>query len=261
MVKWGWGWTLYSVITFSIFINLADQNIMKNIFRTVIRVFGFGTLIWYFGTQLTFKIGDLTGSCFDSNETQILEIKSLRSCKSVFGSRWESFDISGHTFLLIWCMYISAYELKQFSLFRQTTHPFMIELAVFLLFGWVTCLNFLWLIMLIATQLFFHNLAEKVLAKILVDLFLLLFLRLNAQLECILPLNKAKDVWLIWMTWYFYWPIKSPAVIFNISCLETSISCVGVTVWYQPTLLEFYYYFYLSTLQFTKNLFNKCSVK
>lgn len=46
------------------------------------------------------------------------------------------------------CMYISAYELKQFSLFRQTTHPFMIELAVFLLFGWVTCLNFLWLIML-----------------------------------------------------------------------------------------------------------------
>ena len=45
-------------------------------------------------------------------------------------------------------MYISAYELKQFSLFRQTTHPFMIELAVFLLFGWVTCLNFLWLIML-----------------------------------------------------------------------------------------------------------------
>ena len=66
MVKWGWGWTLYSVITFSVFINLADQNIMvrwlsvvlelensfqKNIFRTVIRVFGFGTLIWYFGTQ------------------------------------------------------------------------------------------------------------------------------------------------------------------------------------------------------------------
>lgn len=194
MVKWGWGWTFYSVITFSIFINLADQNVVKNIFRTVIRVFGFGTLIWYFGTQLTFKIGDLTGSCFDSNGTQILEIKSLRSCKSVFGSRWESFDISGHTFLLIWCMYISAYELKQFSLFRQKTHPFMIELAVFLLFGWVTCLNFLWLIMLIATQLFFHNLAEKVLAKLLVDLFLLLFLRLNAQLESILPLNKAKDV-------------------------------------------------------------------
>ena len=44
---------------------------------------------------------------------------------------------------------------------------------------------------LVATQLFFHNLAEKVLAKILVDLFLLLFLRLNAQLECILPLNKG----------------------------------------------------------------------
>ena len=89
-------------------------------------MFGFGTLIWYFGTQdsfcqklskkilviflvkskkLTFKIGDLTGSCFDSNDSQILEIKTLRSCKSVFGSRWESFDISGHTFLLIWETY------------------------------------------------------------------------------------------------------------------------------------------------------------
>ena len=36
MVKWGWGWTLYSVITFSIFINLADQNIMVWLFSVTV---------------------------------------------------------------------------------------------------------------------------------------------------------------------------------------------------------------------------------
>ena len=36
MVKWGWGWTLYSVITFSIFINLADQNIMVRLFKVTV---------------------------------------------------------------------------------------------------------------------------------------------------------------------------------------------------------------------------------
>ena len=36
MVKWGWGWTLYSVITFSIFINLADQNIMVRFFSVTV---------------------------------------------------------------------------------------------------------------------------------------------------------------------------------------------------------------------------------
>ena len=36
MVKWGWGWTLYSVITFSIFINLADQNIMVRLFTVTV---------------------------------------------------------------------------------------------------------------------------------------------------------------------------------------------------------------------------------
>lgn len=193
MVKWGWGWTLYSILLFSVLINLTEKNIMKNVARTVVRVFVFGSIIWFIGTQITFKIGDLTGVCLDSNETQIQDVQNLRTCKSVFG-RWESFDISGHTFLLIWCLYVSAYEMKQFTLFRQSTHPFMIELAVFLLFGWVTCLNILWIIMLVSTQLFFHNLAEKVLAKLLVDLFLLLFLRLNSQLESILPLDKAKDV-------------------------------------------------------------------
>ena len=79
----------------------------------------YGLGFWVNLTKLTFKIGDLTGSCFDSNETQILEIKSLRSCKSVFGSRWESFDISGHTFLLIWETYRNGLATRLFSKILQ----------------------------------------------------------------------------------------------------------------------------------------------
>ena len=43
----------------------------------------------------------------------------------------------------------------------------------------------------VSTQLFFHNLAEKLTAKLLVDMFLLLFIRLNTQLETILPFDKG----------------------------------------------------------------------
>ena len=116
MVKWGWGWTLYSLLAFSTMINLTSKTkmvgvlkpsvditkiIKRNFIRTVVRILMFGTIIWFIGTQLTFKIGDLTGTCRDSNESLIPDIVRRKDCTTVEG-QWSSFDISGHTFLLIW---------------------------------------------------------------------------------------------------------------------------------------------------------------
>ena len=59
MVKWGWGWTLYSVITFSIFINLADQNIMVRLFPVTV-LFTSPTIRSVFLAQLNNKSKNIT---------------------------------------------------------------------------------------------------------------------------------------------------------------------------------------------------------
>lgn len=194
MVKWGWGWTLYSLLAMSFIINLTEKNIMKNMFRNFTRIFIMGTSVWFVGTQLTFKIGDITGHCLDANLSRVAGVMSRRSCRALAGeSTWAAFDISGHTFLLTWCLYLTSVEFKLFNTFRFKTHPFLIELIAFLLAGWIAVLNLLWLIMLVSTQLFFHSFIEKVLAKCLVDLFLIVFSMLNARLEACVPFNKAKE--------------------------------------------------------------------
>ena len=44
-----------------------------------------------------------------------------------------------------------------------------------------------------ATQLFFHSLAEKVVAKLMADLFLFAFLYLIRRLDSVLPQQKGND--------------------------------------------------------------------
>ena len=67
---------------------------------------------------------------------------------------WDSFDISGHTFLLNWCVYVSIHELHMFFKFLESTHSFFIESIVFLIFGWNVVLNLLWCVMLGKLRLF-----------------------------------------------------------------------------------------------------------
>ena len=108
-----------------------------------------GTTVWFIGTQITFKIGDVTGHCLDANLTRLAGVSSRRSCRLLAGeTTWSAFDISGHTFLLIWCLYMTATEFKLFNTFRYKTHPFFIELLAFLLAGWIAILSLVWLVML-----------------------------------------------------------------------------------------------------------------
>lgn len=168
-----------------------------------------GSTVWFIGTQITFKIGDVTGHCLDANLTRLVGVSSRRSCRLLAGeTTWSAFDISGHTFLLVWCLYMTATEFKLFNTFRYKTHPFLIELLAFLLAGWIAVLSLVWLVMLgksalrftmlklfsVSTQLFFHSFIEKFLAKCLVDLFLVVFSMLNARLEVCLPFNKGSSL-------------------------------------------------------------------
>ena len=84
---------------------------------------------------------------FDEFIVNFSGYETRRECRSVYGA-WDSFDISGHTFLLSWCLYISAMELDHFQNFLKSTHSFLIESIVFVIFGWNVVLNLLWVVML-----------------------------------------------------------------------------------------------------------------
>lgn len=94
-VKWSWGWTLTFV---SLFVGLTSfttscgrKDIIKNQgIRLVI-----GTLVWFCCTTLFEIIEHRSGIC------SVTKYLSKGSCAAK-GFRWRGFDISGHTFLLIW---------------------------------------------------------------------------------------------------------------------------------------------------------------
>merc|ERR1712130_211576 len=193
MVKWAWGWTLYSLLPFAIILSCCSEDAKFNSIRVGIKIGLLGTAVWYIGTQITFRIGDLTGQCLDGNSSVITGYTTRRQCRSVMGL-WDSFDISGHTFLLTWCLYVSIGQLELFATFLGSTHSFFTESVVFVIFGWNVVLNLLWCVMLAMTQLFFHSLVEKILAKCMVDAFLFSYIRLGRQIDLLLPQQKAKRV-------------------------------------------------------------------
>ena len=71
MVKWAWGWTLYSLLPFALLLAAASDDPKFNSTRAFVNVAVLGTIVWYVGTQITFRIGDLTGTCLDDNSSII----------------------------------------------------------------------------------------------------------------------------------------------------------------------------------------------
>ena len=70
-------------------------------FRSFTRIFVMGTAVWFIGTQLTFKIGDITGHCLDANLSRVAGVMSRRSCRLLAGeTTWSAFDISVRGFLI-----------------------------------------------------------------------------------------------------------------------------------------------------------------
>jgi hypothetical protein len=75
------------------------------------------TIIWFTWTSLFQVLEETTGQClFPANpQTQtpaaILYSKGRRHCLKN-GGKWTSFDISGHSFILIWCVLFITEECK-----------------------------------------------------------------------------------------------------------------------------------------------------
>lgn len=138
-VKLGWFWTLTSVSTLLFATTDIDdrETVSQSIFRIVT-----STILWYFSV----------------NFFQILDTAT-------------GFDISGHTFLLIFSNLIIASELRLIKTLKQNrkdrdSKPSQLERHSKTIKIALMSLSVLWDFMLVQTALFYHTLIQKAIAAV-----------------------------------------------------------------------------------------------
>jgi hypothetical protein len=110
-VKFSWGWTflftgLFMYLTSAVYCCGDRKRILRHMGRLLV-----GTIIWFVWTHIFSVIEESTGQCLLKDGTSLYSVKSRRTCFSKNG-KWTSFDISGHSFLLIWCVFVITEEAK-----------------------------------------------------------------------------------------------------------------------------------------------------
>ena len=178
-VKFGWAWTLVTTVPFvlmtSIVITNGNQNLVrKNLTRLII-----ATFFWYTLTSLFEIIDTRTGRC------SLKSVQTKLDCK-VNRNEWlESFDISGHTFLLMYSLLVMVEESKVFEHWEALKKnleskaqeaaennetdkkiKWFIILTPFIKFFLISMaiLAVLWEFMLLVTFLYYHEMMHKLIA-------------------------------------------------------------------------------------------------
>ncbi|CAG7731850.1 unnamed protein product [Allacma fusca] len=116
-VKYSWAWTLSLVgifvfLTTSVYCAGDTKKILRHFSRLLI-----ATLVWWTWTKLFVVLEDAFGSCktkpAKSGDKQevMASINGKRACYTKNGT-WVGFDVSGHAFLLIWCVMVITEEAK-----------------------------------------------------------------------------------------------------------------------------------------------------
>ena len=181
MAKFSWMWTLmWMVASISLPLFLLPLRTRTNFLplRDLLRHFGraaVGHAVWYGVTTLIVVVENLSGDC--SDET----IATARACLRG-GHAWSGYDISGHVFLLSYCVFVITEEAAnvraedywhtneaserlaaserereaQSERVCRNTQYFAEALELFALL-----LVLVWSTMLVVTSLYFHTLWEK----------------------------------------------------------------------------------------------------
>lgn len=196
-VKWGWGWLLSVIVPW---VALTAHTLgcgrrpilLRHLARVVV-----ATVAWLAWTKLFNYIETTYGRCLYTRDIQIMYSKT-RCLKS--GRFWSGFDISGHTFILIYSSLILAEEgaslvgwegIKDLIMREEHTRATPTEtsrgplrnlsdgdleflkkahraLTPYLrgLFVAMTLQQLLWDIMLVSTMLYYHIMIEKFLGGV-----------------------------------------------------------------------------------------------
>ena len=153
---------------------LLTHAFSKNMARMIVN-----TLVWYFSISWMGSIEKSYGSCSGSSDSHEVCVKS--------GGKWNGFDISGHTFLLLFSTLLMLEELSIMEGWEPFGHhlnaqnqEYVKSLKIgssrqFLLFDkfallirvnfiLITILTLIWQFMLIQTVLFYHTMVQKAIA-------------------------------------------------------------------------------------------------
>nr|ACO10555.1 UPF0517 membrane protein CG10671 [Caligus rogercresseyi] len=195
-VKYGWAWTLLGTVPFIV---SSSFILRKNSLQLGLIRLALATGIWYTSTLIFQRIESSTGIC---NSPQYY---SKSSCRRA-GFYWSGFDVSGHSFLLIWNnlfileearAYIGWEKIKEMlrhedyrrvsadnpSESKELPNASMSKLSIdaFVLlrknyfkmtplirifFCFLAAQVLLWDVMLVCTALYFHIMIEKVLGAL-----------------------------------------------------------------------------------------------
>lgn len=110
-VKFSWAWTfiltgIFTYLTSAVYCCGDRKGIMRHMGRLIV-----GTIVWFLWTNIFTMVEESTGQCILKDGSSLFSIRTRRTCIAKNG-KWTSFDISGHSFLLIWCVFVMIEEAK-----------------------------------------------------------------------------------------------------------------------------------------------------
>eukprot|EP00079_Xenopus_tropicalis_P030724 XP_012826930.1 PREDICTED: fat storage-inducing transmembrane protein 2 isoform X1 [Xenopus tropicalis] len=158
-VKFSWGWTLWLLLPF---IALTNYKLTRSTTKVLRRLSSLlvSTLIWYLCTNLFLYIENITGSCYESEAmSDPKEHQDRRECR-LHSGYWHGFDISGHCFLLSYCILLILEETSIISNIRFERHWH--RMAINAQFAALSILVIIWVWMFLCTAVYFHNIFQKV---------------------------------------------------------------------------------------------------
>ncbi|ROT81216.1 putative fat storage-inducing transmembrane protein 2-like [Penaeus vannamei] len=120
-VKLGWGWTFSIIGIFSLFSLLIHKDWIKRMKCIAVRL-AITTFFFFIWCSITFPtIERYTGYCIHNG---ISFSFAKRECVKRPEHEYVSFDISGHSFLLTYCIMIIIEESKEMLYFLQLSRYF-----------------------------------------------------------------------------------------------------------------------------------------
>ncbi|KAK9954216.1 hypothetical protein ABG768_016310 [Culter alburnus] len=160
-VKISWGWTIVLLLPFIIYSNSFNKShtfVLRRLTSLLV-----ATLIWYTCTETFFYIEDITGSCYESDNMQVIhgDITTKTACKKA-GFIWDGFDISGHSFILAYSSLVIVEEMVPMlhitDVYRKPPLDF--------LYIALNAIVVIWIWMFGCTSVYFHDLIDKILGTL-----------------------------------------------------------------------------------------------
>lgn len=178
--SWGWTWTLLSLLSILCTAILTSWNVvqmMRHYSRLLV-----ATLGWFALTTMFEYVEHFTGTC-----TGDASHNSKLTCHRN-GYFWEGFDVSGHTFLLIYCCLTISEEIQvvkhlekkikesynqqnpgsKGSLSFSAKYWYkLLRPFIYVVFICTSLIMVLWEFMLVTTCIYFHTVLQKLLGAII----------------------------------------------------------------------------------------------